>query len=216
VRASARLVPSSRRRTEAEIVAESSIPTRHGEFRFLVFRHSDDPSKEHVALVRGDVAGTDVLVRVHSECLTSEVFGSLKCDCALQLDHALTRIDQENRGVVVYLRQEGRGIGLTNKIRAYALQARGLDTVDANRALDLPDDARRYDGAQALLSGLGVQSIRLMTNNPDKIEALQDLGVVIRERVPHVVPETVDSARYFATKRRRMRHFLPIPTGDDP
>lgn len=212
----ARAFELRKRNDDPGIVAEASVPTRHGDFRFLVFRHPDDPSKEHVALVRGDVAGRDVLVRVHSECLTSEVFGSLKCDCALQLDHALARIDGEKRGVLVYLRQEGRGIGLANKIRAYALQARGLDTVDANRALYLPDDARRYEAAATLLEDLRVRSIRLMTNNPDKVDALRDLGVVISERLPHVVPETAESAHYLATKRWRMRHALPVPTGDGP
>jgi GTP cyclohydrolase II len=192
-----------------DIVASTPLPTHHGEFRFLVFRHPDDPSKEHVALVRGDVAGPDVLVRVHSECLTSEVFGSVKCDCAPQLDLALIRIACEGRGVVVYLRQEGRGIGLTDKIRAYDLQAKGLDTVDANRALELPVDARRYGAAASLLRELGVESVRLMTNSPAKLEALRELGTVVRARVPHVAPTHPESSGYLATKRDRMRHVLP-------
>lgn len=192
------------------IEAEATLPTRHGEFRCLVFRHSLDATKEHVALLRGDVCGDDLLVRVHSECITGEAFGSLRCDCGPQLDLALSRISSEDRGVLVYLRQEGRDIGLANKIRAYALQARGLDTVDANRALALPVDARRYDAAASLLRALGVESIRLLTNNPDKIEALRDLGVTIRSRVPHLVFVQPESSAYLETKRVRMRHLLPV------
>lgn len=201
-------------RARLEILAEAPVPTRHGEFRFLVFRHEAEPVKEHVALVRGDVEGGDVLVRVHSECLTSEVFGSLKCDCAVQLDRALSRIAGEERGVLVYLRQEGRGIGLANKIRAYALQAKGLDTVDANRALHLPDDTRRYDAAALLLEELGVESVRLMTNNPEKVEGLRALGVTISARVPHVVGGTKENAHYLSTKRARMGHVIPFLQGD--
>lgn len=194
---------------EIMLDAESSIPTWHGDFRCIVFRHRSDPRKEHVALVRGAVAGQDLLVRVHSECLTSEAFGSLKCDCAAQLDLALSRVAGEGRGMVIYLRQEGRDIGLTNKIRAYALQSNGLDTVDANRALDLPVDARRYDAAASLLKSMRVQSIRLLTNNPDKVRALEDLGIVIRARLPHVAPAHPESAQYLETKRIRMHHALP-------
>jgi GTP cyclohydrolase II len=195
--------------SELLLEAESTIPTWHGDFRCVVFRHRSEPEKEHVALIRGDVEGSDVLVRVHSECLTGEAFGSLKCDCALQLDLALARIGREGRGLVVYLRQDGRGIGLTNKIRAYALQARGFDTVDANRALDLPVDARRYDAAAALLRRMKVDGIRLMTNNPDKLQALRDLGVSVRARVPHFVFSHPESAAYLDTKRRRMHHAIP-------
>jgi GTP cyclohydrolase II len=191
------------------VEAEAPVPTRHGEFRFVVFRHEDDPSKEHVALVLGDVRGEGVLARVHSECLTGEALGSLKCDCAPQLDRALERIAREGRGVLLYLRQEGRGIGLTNKIRAYALQAVGADTVDANRLLRLPDDARRYDAAAAMLRHLGVRSVRLLTNNPDKVRALAELGVAVCAREPHVVPAGPHSEGYLATKRARMRHALP-------
>jgi GTP cyclohydrolase II len=204
-------LPSLTRPASSELLfeAESTIPTWHGDFRCVVFRHRSEPEKEHVALIQGDVEGSDVLVRVHSECLTGEAFGSLKCDCALQLDLALARIGREGRGLVVYLRQEGRDIGLTNKIRAYALQSRGFDTVDANRALDLPVDARRYDAAAALLRRLKVGGIRLMTNNPDKIQALRDLGVSVDARVPHVVFSYPESAAYLDTKRRRMHHELP-------
>jgi GTP cyclohydrolase II len=196
--------------SELLLDAETTIPTWHGEFRCIVFRHRSEPEKEHVALVQGRVEGADVLVRVHSECLTGEAFGSLKCDCALQLDLALSRVSREGRGVVIYLRQEGRNIGLTNKIRAYALQSQGYDTVDANRALDLPVDARRYDAAAALLRRLRVDGIRLMTNNPEKLKALRDLGVTVLARVPHIVIPHPESAAYLDTKRRRMHHALPI------
>ncbi len=191
------------------VEAESVLPTRRGDFRCVVFRYADDPSKEHVALVLGNVQGEDVLCRVHSECLTGEVLGSLKCDCAAQLDRALLRIAMARRGVLLYLRQEGRGIGLANKIRAYALQEHGLDTVDANRALHLPDDARRYDAAAAMLTDLGVKSVRLLTNNPDKVHGLRELGIEVRRRVPHVVPAGAHSSAYLETKRTRMRHVLP-------
>ena len=196
------------------VLAEAPLPTRHGEFRTLVFASPDDPTREHVALVRGSVEGDQVLTRVHSECLTGEILGSLKCDCAAQLDRALELIARAERGVLVYLRQEGRGIGLANKVRAYALQARGFDTVDANLALALPEDARRYDAAAALLRTLGVAGVRLLTNNPDKVSALEGLGVPVRERVPHVVDAHPLSHGYLETKRRRMQHLLPLRSGE--
>jgi GTP cyclohydrolase II len=177
--------------------------------RMVVFRWGEE--HDHVALVRGDPSGDDVLVRVHSECMTSEVFGSLKCDCAEQLDDSMSLVAAEGRGVIVYLRQEGRGIGLANKIRAYALQAKGADTVDANRALGLPDDARRYDAAAALLRALGVRSIRLLTNNPAKLEGLMGLGIAVRARVPIVVRAQLWSEAYLRTKAQRMNHLLEKP-----
>lgn len=192
--------------------AEAPLPTEHGLFRMLVFEHE---GTEHMALLTGDPRGRDTLVRIHSECITGEAFGSLKCDCGTQLDHALARIGAEGRGVLVYLRQEGRGIGLTNKIRAYALQADGADTVDANRALGLPDDARTYDAAAAVLHHLGVESVRLITNNPDKADGLRAGGICVRSRVPSLVPVNEQSAHYLRTKRDRMRHALPevlVPT----
>jgi GTP cyclohydrolase II len=190
------------------IAAETTLPTAHGDFQFLVFHHSREVEKEHVALVKGNPGGDGVLVRVHSACMTSEVFGSLKCDCAEQLARAMAAIATEGRGVLLYLRQEGRAIGLANKIRAYALQAAGADTVDANRMLSLPDDARRYDAAAAMLRHLGVRSVRLMTNNPAKVEALAALGVKVGTRVPIVVPARAHSRAYLAAKRDRMRHAL--------
>ncbi|HEY3493444.1 MAG TPA: GTP cyclohydrolase II [Polyangiaceae bacterium] len=199
---------------DVDLAAEAPLPTRHGEFRTIVFRHRHDPQKEHVALVKGDVRGDQVLTRIHSECLTGEVLGSLKCDCAPQLEGALERIAALGRGLVVYLRQEGRGIGLANKVRAYALQARGFDTVDANLALHLPEDARRYDAAAALLERLGVSGVRLLTNNPEKVRALSALGIPVRERVPHVVDAHPLAQAYLETKRLRMQHALPQNLGD--
>ncbi len=198
--------------------ATAPLPTRHGLFTTHVFRsaaHADavpgEPDeREHVALVYGDVAGkSNVLVRVHSECVTSEVFGSLKCDCKEQLDTALAEIARRGSGAVLYLRQEGRGIGLGNKIRAYDLQSRGHDTVDANRILGLPDDARRYEVARDMLDYLGVKSVRLMTNNPEKVQGLRGLGVSVTGRVPVVIPPNPFSAGYLEAKRSRMAHELP-------
>jgi GTP cyclohydrolase II len=206
-------------------VARATVPTRFGTFQMLAFRADDASSHddhglstEHVALVMGELHGReDVLVRVHSECITSEVFGSLKCDCKQQLEAAQEAIAAEGAGAVIYLRQEGRGIGLTNKIRAYELQARGHDTVDANRLLGLPDDARDYGAAVALLAHLGVRSVRLMTNNPSKVSALGELGVTVVGREPVVVKTNPYSELYLETKRERMGHHLPhmdIPRGD--
>jgi len=197
-------------------LASSPLPTRLGTFQTHVFRsvandsNGDDGEKEHVALVYGDVEGARALpVRVHSECLTSEVFGSLKCDCRAQLDAALAEIVRRGAGAVLYLRQEGRGIGLGNKIRAYELQAHGADTVDANRILGLPDDARRYDVVRDMLDFLGVESVELMTNNPAKVDGLRELGIEVTARIPVVVPVNPLSAVYLDTKRRRMAHVLP-------
>jgi len=192
------------------------LPTRQGTFEAHVFRsvandETGEPGeKDHVALVYGEVDGACGLpVRVHSECLTSEVFGSLKCDCKQQLDAALAEIVERGAGAVIYLRQEGRGIGLANKIRAYELQAHGADTVDANRILGLPDDARRYDVVRDVLDFLGVQSVALMTNNPAKVDGLRELGVEVTARIPVVVPTNPLAAAYLDTKRRRMAHVLP-------
>jgi GTP cyclohydrolase II len=212
-----------------EWVAKATIPTRHGDFETHVFRSlrtapevdgGRSLSPEHVALVYGDVADLrgrkDVLVRVHSECMTSEVFGSLKCDCKEQLEAAMGSIARAGLGAILYLRQEGRGIGLANKIRAYALQSRGHDTVDANRLLGLPDDARSYEVARDMLSHFGVESVRLLTNNPAKVTALRKLGVDVA-RVPIVVPPNKHSSHYLEAKRLRMEHDLPglrVASGD--
>lgn len=196
-------------------MARATLPTEWGDFALHVFRW-DDPnahpelSQEHVALVKGDVAGNpDVPVRIHSECLTSEVFGSLRCDCREQLHAAQAHIAQAGMGVLLYLRQEGRGIGLTNKIRAYALQDQGLDTVDANLQLHLPVDARQYDAAAAMLRHLGVSSIRLMTNNPDKLEGMLRAGITVTERMPSLIPPNLHSAHYLEVKKQRLRHDIP-------
>ncbi len=191
--------------------ADAELPTAHGHLRVLVYRDgaagAHDAAEEHVAIVAGDVSnGTNILCRVHSECWTSEVLGSLKCDCREQLDAAVDRIAAEGTGVVVYLRQEGRGIGLGNKVRAYALQNDGADTVEANLALGFEADERRYDLAAAMLSDLGVRSIRLLTNNPTKVAGLRASGVAITERISHWIGENQYNADYLAVKRRKMGH----------
>jgi GTP cyclohydrolase II len=218
-------VPSRviRPHTKLELHASSPIPTEFGEFQLNVFTRSDradaraaqpegsgETAREHVALVYGNVRGkSGVSVRVHSECMTSEVFGSLKCDCKAQLEWAMAEVVRQGAGAILYLRQEGRGIGLANKIRAYELQARGHDTVDANRLLGLPDDARNYDIAAEMLDYLGIESIKLLTNNPEKVRAMTALGVKVDERVPVVVEPNAFSASYLETKRLRMAHELP-------
>jgi GTP cyclohydrolase II len=208
-------VPAAAIRPRLEVLAQAPVPTKYGVFEMLVF-HWGGPetthglSPDHVAMVLGDVRGkSGVLARVHSECLTSEVFGSLKCDCRDQLEAAQAEIGRRGQGVILYLRQEGRGIGLTNKIRAYQLQSDGHDTVDANRMLGLPDDARDYGAAAAMIEHLGVGSIRLMTNNPAKVKALRNLGVSIDARAPVVVGHNPFSAAYLEAKRLRMGHSLP-------
>lgn len=189
--------------------AETDLPTSHGMFRSIIYR--DQAGAEHIAMVKGDLAGQDrVLCRVHSECLTSEVLGSLKCDCKSQLDAALEAVASAGRGLVIYLRQEGRGIGLGNKIRAYALQAQGRDTVDANRDLGFADDLRRYDVAAAILDDLEIGSLLFLTNNPDKITGLQRYSDRDIERVPIVVGTTKYNRAYLEAKRDRMGHMLDL------
>lgn len=188
-----------------ERVAETVLPTKYGVFRMLGYR--DSGGTEHVALVRGDDGGGAPLVRVHSECLTGDAFGSWRCDCGEQLDAALAAISVEERGVVVYVRgHEGRGIGLLAKLKAYALQDQGVDTVDANTELGLPVDARKYDQAAGILRDLGIGAIRLLSGNPAKEEALEALGIAVVERRGLAVSERTENARYLRTKRARMRH----------
>ncbi len=191
-----------------EIASAAELPTQFGDYRIYVFRNDRD-SREHVAMVHGDVFGaSDVPTRIHSECLTGDVLGSLRCDCRAQLERALDTIGKRPCGIVLYLRQEGRGIGLVNKIRAYRLQEAGLDTVDANLALGFRDDEREYGVAAGMLRTLGVRSIALMTNNPDKIRQLLDAGVAVTRRVPHEIPAQRHSRRYLETKARRAGHLL--------
>ena len=193
-----------------ELYAEAPLPTRHGLMRAYVFRESGT-GKEHVVCVKGDIRGQQgVPVRVHSECLTSEILGSLKCDCRDQLEHALELIGRSERGAVIYLRQEGRGIGLGNKIRAYALQARGADTYEANRQLGFQDDLRRYDIAASMLKQLGVASIDLITNNPLKISGLEAEGIEVSSRIPSVASSNPHNIGYLRTKRERTGHLIEL------
>lgn len=188
--------------------ASSELPTHFGLFQ-LVHYQSDE--MEAVALVRGTPSGHGVLCRVHSECMTGEVFGSLRCDCRPQLELALERVSRETEGIIVYLRQEGRGIGLGNKIRAYALQDKGRDTVQANLELGFAADERSYELAAAILRDLEVVSVRLMTNNPDKMHGLESAGIRVTEQVPHWAGATSHSEAYLETKRQRMGHITQTP-----
>ncbi len=208
-------LPSRRHSHHLERFSESDLPTERGTFRIVVFRDRRN-GREHVAMVKGDVNGREgVPVRIHSECLTSEVLGSVRCDCRAQLDRALDFIAQSGRGVLVYLRQEGRGIGLGNKIRAYALQQeQGLDTVDANLQLGFPDDLRKYDVAAEILRSLNVASVDLITNNPLKIAGLVDEGIPVRRRISSHTAHNPHSAAYLKTKRDRSGHLLELPSND--
>jgi GTP cyclohydrolase II len=189
-------------------VAQAGLPTRYGTFEMFVY---DAPEhKEHVALTLGAIDdGEPILVRAHSECLTGDVFGSSRCDCGEQLDESLRFLQEQGRGVLLYLRQEGRGIGLTKKISAYALQEQGLDTVEANLALGLPEDMRDYQAAAEMLLDLGVRRVRLLTNNPAKIEGLERHGVEVMERVPLGISPNPSNLGYLRTKRAKMGHLFP-------
>lgn len=192
------------------IYAKSNLPTLYGQFKIYVFRNNLD-QKEHLAIVNGDISGMEAVpLRIHSECLTSEVLGSLKCDCREQLQAALKYIAENENGVVLYMRQEGRGIGLGNKIRAYALQDEGLDTVEANHKLGFPDDLRRYDIAVDMLKTLDVRSVRILTNNPRKIEALNRGGIPVIERIPLEIAPNHQNIEYLNTKARKSGHLLGI------
>jgi GTP cyclohydrolase II len=200
-----------------ERYSEARLPTPHGEFRCVIYRtgrQGDAGStavgldhEEHVAMVMGDVSQPSVLARVHSSCFTGEVLGSLRCDCRAQLDSALQRIASEGRGVVVYLVQEGRGIGLGNKVRAYHLQDEGLDTVEANLELGFAADARSYELAAQILRDLGATSVRLMTNNPAKRAGLEQAGIAVAALEPHHAGATAENAGYLDTKRAKLGHL---------
>jgi len=204
------------------VVGVAALPSRFGRFRIVAFWNNRD-GKEHIAMVHGDVMGSDDLpTRLHSECLTGDVMGSLRCDCRDQLEASLRIIGAMERGVILYMRQEGRGIGLINKVRAYALQDRGLDTVDANLALGFRDDERDYAVAAHMLASLNVGSIRLMTNNPNKIHQLEELGTRVNGRIPLVMEPNEFDRFYLETKASRSGHLITfegkahLPEQDDP
>ncbi|MGY8754586.1 MAG: GTP cyclohydrolase II [Candidatus Poseidoniales archaeon] len=191
-----------------EVPSTARLPTSHGEFKIRVF-HEASTGHDHVALTIGDMKGPDpVLVRVHSECLTGDVFRSLRCDCGPQLDGALEQIAKKGWGVVLYLRQEGRGIGLHAKIQAYHLQDKGADTLDANLMLGLPADARDYRIASTMLNSLGVAKVCLLSNNPDKVSQLESHGIIVHERMPLLVGVGVDNRDYLQTKADKMGHQI--------
>jgi GTP cyclohydrolase II len=200
----------------------ADLPTRFGRFRIVAFWNNRD-GKEHIAMVHGDVMGAeDLPTRLHSECLTGDVMGSLRCDCRDQLEVALRDLGARDCGLLLYMRQEGRGIGLINKVRAYALQDRGLDTVDANLALGFRDDERDYSIAAHMLFSLNVGSVRLMTNNPNKIQQLEQHGIKISGRIPHVMPPNDYNRFYLETKAARSGHYIDfagkqhLPEQDEP
>ena len=194
-------------------VAEAKLPNKYGEFTAMAYKSAVDAA-EHVALVKGDISGDEpVLVRVHSECLTGDVFGSLRCDCGDQIEMALQSIAKEDRGVFLYMRQEGRGIGFHNKLRAYALQDQGMDTVEANIALGFAPDLRDYGVGAQILADLGLHNIRLLTNNPKKVIGLESYGIKIVETIPLIAPSTPYNIHYLETKQKKLGHSLGIQEG---
>lgn len=205
-----------------KVEAVADLPTRFGKFRIVAFYNNRD-GKEHIAIIHGDILGREeVVTRLHSECLTGDALGSLRCDCRDQLTVALSRIAQEPCGMLLYMRQEGRGIGLLNKVRAYSLQDRGMDTVDANLALGFRDDERDYAVAAHMIASLTVRSIRLLTNNPRKVDELVRYGIHVSDRIPHVIPANDQNRFYLETKAHRSGHLLdvngipPMTEQDDP
>jgi len=212
-----------KKRPAVEPSVSCSIPTKYGEFKMYLFNESiDNGKKEHLALVMGDVEGKESIIsRIHSECCTGDIFGCQRCDCQDQLQEALNIIRQKTEGVLLYLRQEGRGIGLENKLKAYNLQDEGFDTVDANLELGFRDDYRNYDIAADMLRSLGVKSVKLITNNPRKIQGLNDAGIPVVERIPIVINSVIrDRTTLFQVKRRKLGHLfdevkLPSEEGVD-
>jgi 3,4-dihydroxy 2-butanone 4-phosphate synthase/GTP cyclohydrolase II len=205
----------SEREHPVEHLTETQLPTGYGTFRVIAYQ-STTSSEPDLAMVLGDLSGAEpVIVRVHSECLTGDVFGSQRCDCGQQLDRALQRIGEEGRGVLLYMRQEGRGIGLLNKLRAYHLQDQGLDTVEANQKLGFQPDQRDYTGAAFILQDLGVDTIRLLTNNPRKVSALTNCGINVVERLPLIIDPVESNRRYLETKRVKMGHVFDFEAPDE-
>ncbi len=194
-----------------QIVAIANLPTRFGNFQVVAFRNSKD-TNEHAALIKGDVVGKDnITVRMHSECLTGDGFGSFRCDCRDQLTSSLQKIEQLGEGVLLYLRQEGRGIGFANKIKAYALQEAGYDTIEANKVLGFKADERDYNIAAHMLFSLHIKSVQLMTNNPSKIKDLKRHGITITKRIPLIIPPNEYNRSYLETKQKKAGHLLGFP-----
>lgn len=200
--------PECRHRMPIGIVAKAKLPTAYGRFKVYAFCNHID-NKEHVAIVKGNVRGrAKVPLRLHSECLTGDVFHSLRCDCNAQLEAALKKMHDMPRGVILYLRQEGRGIGITNKIRAYELQDRGRDTVQANLELGFPADMRNYKAAAGMIKEMGIKSVCLITNNPAKTDALLEYGIRVERRIPHEFGKQKYNSAYLEVKKRKMAHIL--------
>jgi GTP cyclohydrolase II len=193
---------------EIDLVSKAKLPTRFGIFTIYGFLDHRD-GKEHTAMVRGEVRSAGSCpVRIHSECHTGDIWFSLRCDCREQLEASLNYVNSEGTGVIIYLRQEGRGIGLLNKLKAYDLQDQGLDTVDANNHLGLPADARSYEAAAEIIRLLGIESVALITNNPEKIKGLQDNNITVTDRIPVIIRSNLHNKRYLRTKKERLGHLL--------
>jgi GTP cyclohydrolase II len=212
IRAARPLADQSTMPSDQELVVEhfatAKLPTEHGELQIVAFKNNRD-GKDHVALVKGDPRGKqNVLCRIHSECLTGDAFGSLKCDCGPQLHSAMEQLEREGCGIILYMRQEGRGIGLANKVKAYSLQDLGMDTVEANQHLGFDDDLRVYDIAAEMLKLIGPESIVLMTNNPKKVDGLRASGIVIESRLPLQITPNVHNERYLKIKKLKSGHLL--------